>query len=68
VSFSPNFEAFGVENQNYAINSGSVMVVLSIIILQSIFFVLLNMIAKIFFRFEKWRKVGVYVSENNLIH
>jgi hypothetical protein len=65
-SRSINFEAFGTSGMNFILNSGSLMLILMFMIVQSIIFYILNQICKIFFRYNIARQIGMRVYNNDL--
>lgn len=61
-----NFEAFGIDNKIFVLNSGSLIFFVIFMNLYAAACLIINRICKLFYKTNCGRKIGMFVYQNNL--
>ena len=61
-AFSENFDNFDIGDMNFLMNSGSVVILILLIIVFGVFWTLVHAMARLCYRFKSCRRAGIYSS------
>lgn len=61
--FNPIFELFDIGDMNFMMNSASLPIIFILIVAAGILYKLLKKVAKKYYRFKIFRKIGMYSDE-----